>query len=78
MTIPDDAFSGPGGGRIPGDFRRNSKDQPLVKHPDTGRDVPHDRPSKWFDDYTGVDPIYANRGVFIHELLERIDNEEMA
>ena len=66
-------YADPGPSRDPDDFRRNSKDQPLVKHPDTGRDTPYDRPSRWFDDYTGIDPIYANRGTFCHELTERID-----
>jgi hypothetical protein len=72
-VIPDDAFSGPGDDRIPGDFRRNSQGNPLVKHPTTGRDAVYDRPSKWFDDYTGVDPIYANRGTWVHTLTEKID-----
>ena len=64
--------------RIPGDFRRNSQGNPLVKHPTKNRDAIYDRPSKWFDDYTGIDPIYANRGQWIHRLLELIDQEESA
>jgi hypothetical protein len=69
-----DAFTGPGG-RLPGDFRRNGKDQPLVSHPDTGRDTPYDRPSAWIaDDYTGIDPVYARRGSWCHKQLEHIDN----
>ena len=70
-------YADPGPSRDPDDFRRNSKDQPLVKHPVTGRDTPYDRPSRWFDDYTGIDPIYANRGTWVHKLCERIDNGEV-
>ena len=67
-------YADPGPPRDPNDFRRNSKDQPLVKHPDTGRDTPYGRPSKWFDDYTGVDPIYSLRGTWCHTLTEHVDN----
>ena len=67
-------YADPGPARNPDDFRRNSKDQPLVAHPDTGRDTPYDRPSKWFDDYTGVDPIFSQRGTWCHTMTEHIDN----
>ena len=67
-------YADPGPSRDPDDFRRNSKDQPLVKHPVTGRDTPYDRPSGWFDDYTGIDPVYANRGTHVHRICEHIDN----
>ena len=74
--IDDDAFTTPGDGddRIPGDFRRNSQGNPLVKHPNGQRDLAYGRPSKWFDDYTGIDPIYANRGTWVHTLTEKIDD----
>jgi hypothetical protein len=60
--------------RIPGDFRRNTQGNPLVKHPTGTRDLVYDRPSKWFDDYSGIDPIYANRGTWVHKLIEYVDN----
>ena len=62
--------------RTPGDFRRNTQGNPLVKHPTGTRDLVYDRPSKWFDDYTGIDPIYANRGTWVHKLCEHVDNGE--
>ena len=74
--IADELFTTPGDGtdRIPGDFRRNSQGNPLVKHPTHNRDAVYDRPSKWVgDDYTGIDPIYANRGTWVHRLTELID-----
>lgn len=77
MTIPDDAFTTPGDGtdRIPGDFRRNAKGQPLVKHPTGTRDLAYDRPSSWIgDDYTGIDPVFARRGSWCHKLTEHVDN----
>ena len=70
-------YADPGPPRDPDDFRRNSKDQPLVKVQNAAgvwRDTPYDRPSQWFDDYTGIDPIYANRGTWVHKVCEHIDN----
>ena len=72
-------------GHIPGDFRRNTLDQPLVKAPDSKRTLAYDRFSNWpFDNYDGIDPIYAQRGQWAHTLTERInlgmpiDNEFVA
>jgi hypothetical protein len=60
--------------RIPGDFERNSQGLPFVTTPDGKRRL-YDRPSSWvFDDYAGIDPIYANRGSWVHKLCEHVDN----
>ena len=78
MTIPDDAFTGPGDSldRQPGDFRRNLLGQPLVRHPNGQRDLAYDRPSHWIaDNYTGIDPIYSQRGTWVHKLTELIDED---
>jgi hypothetical protein len=59
---------------VPGDFHRNSQGKPLVAPPGGGRKRVYNRPSDWpFDDYSGIDPIYANRGTWVHTLTEMLD-----
>jgi hypothetical protein len=59
---------------VPGDFHRNSQGKPLVAPPGGGRKRVYNRPSDWpFDDYSGIDPIYANRGTWVHTLTEFLD-----
>jgi hypothetical protein len=65
--------------RIPGDFRRNSQGRPWVTNPTgTGKELLYHRPSSlWvFDDYTGIDPIYAERGTHVHSITEHADRNE--
>ena len=63
--------------RDPDDFERNSQGRPWVAHPDTGKRVLYERPSAWpFDDYSGIDPIFANRGTWVHTLTEGLDLDE--
>ena len=72
-----DDFTTPGDGvdRDHHGWRVNSQGRRWISNPTgKGRDVLHDGASSWpFDDYAGIDPIYANRGQLIHELTEGLD-----
>lgn len=72
-----DDFTTPGDGvdRDHHGWRVNSQGRRWISNPTgKGRDVLHDGASSWpFDDYAGIDPIYANRGSWIHTLTENID-----
>ena len=56
-------------------WRVNSQGRRWISNPaGKGRDLLYDGASSWpFDDYTGIDPIYAQRGTWVHTLTEIVD-----
>jgi hypothetical protein len=53
----------------------NSQGRRWISNPNgTGKRLLYDGASSWpFDSYAGIDPIYAQRGQWVHTLTERID-----
>ncbi len=64
MTLTDSDFTTARG------FDRNTDGRPMVTHPDTGKHVAYWGASDWPLDgpYTG-DPIYGERGTWVHDLV---------
>jgi len=72
-------YSDPDDGRDHHGWRVNSQGRRWISNPaGEGRDLLYDGASSWpFDDYAGIDPIYAARGSLIHELTEYIDGGDI-
>jgi hypothetical protein len=72
-------YADPGDGRDHHGWRVNSQGRRWISNPSgKGRDLLYDGASSWpFDDYAGIDPIYALRGSLIHELTEYIDGGDI-
>jgi hypothetical protein len=58
----------------------NSQGRRWISNPNgTGKRLLYDGASSWpFDSYAGIDPIYAQRGQWVHTLTELIDAVDMA
>jgi hypothetical protein len=56
----------------------NSQGRRWISNPNgTGKRLLYDGASSWpFDSYAGIDPIYAQRGQWVHTLTERIDLDD--
>jgi hypothetical protein len=72
-------YSDPDDGRDHHGWRVNSQGRRWISNPaGEGRDLLYDGASSWpFDDYAGIDPIYAQRGSWVHTLTELIDAGDM-
>ena len=68
-------YDNPNDGRDHHGWRVNSQGRRWISNPSgKGRDLLYDGASSWpFDDYAGIDPIYSQRGQWVHTLTELID-----
>ena len=68
-------YADPDDGRDHHGWRVNSQGRRWISNPSgKGRDLLYDGASSWpFDDYAGIDPIYSQRGQWVHTLTEELD-----
>jgi hypothetical protein len=68
-------YNDPNDGRDHHGWRVNSQGRRWISNPaGKGRELLYDGASSWpFDDYAGIDPIFGQRGTWVHTLTEQID-----